>query len=132
MFEDIFAARRELNDYLTAIFNGLHADDQFFRCQTVDQTDCAVVAKLESFGQFPHCDAVASGITLYCQQRLVLLRRDACGACGFVAEMNEAPESVAKRGKHLILMLAKARGFRPHPCLRGWFSYWIDLYLNTI
>jgi hypothetical protein len=70
-----------------------------------------VVAKLQTFRQLAHRDAVASGKTLDGQQRLMLLRGDASLARGRLAKTQELPERVSKRGQCFILRFDQLLGF---------------------
>ena len=60
LLQDFFAATGELNENLAAILGGRLTNDQFLRHQPINQPNRAVVAKLQSFGQFAHGDLVAS------------------------------------------------------------------------
>ena len=60
LLQDSFAATGELNENLAAILGGRRTNDQFLRHQPINQSNRAVVAKLQSFGQLAHGDLVAS------------------------------------------------------------------------
>src|SRR4051794_7060477 len=47
-FKNLFAATRELDQDVAAIFGGWFAGHEFFRHQPVNQTDGAMVSKLQS------------------------------------------------------------------------------------
>jgi hypothetical protein len=104
-FQSFFAPAGELNQDLPAVFNGRLAHHQFLRDQPVYQAHHAVMAKLQSFGQFADGDLVAPGKTLDGQQCLMSLGRDAGGLGRRFTEMEEPPKRVTKRRKCFILRL---------------------------
>jgi len=110
LLEDSFAAMAELNEDLAAILGGRFTNDQLLHHQPINQSNRAVVAELQSFGQLAHGDPVARGKTLDGQQGLMLLRRNASRHGGSFAETEEPPERVAKRGQRFILRFVNSPG----------------------
>lgn len=72
------------------------------------------MTKLQSFRQFAHRHAVASGKTFDRQQSLMLLRRHARRVGGFVAEVDKLAQRVPKGRERFVLGIGKS-GFRHRP-----------------
>jgi hypothetical protein len=79
------------------------ASDQVVRDEAVNEADGAVMAKLETLGEFPNGDVIAAGKALDRKQCLVMLRRDSGGARGSFAKVQKAAKRVAKGGEEFVL-----------------------------
>ena len=102
-FEHILAATRKPDEYLPTVLGGRRTRHQLFGHQSVNQANCAVVAKLQSLRQLSHGDVVAPGEALDGQQRLVLLWRNSSNVRGLFAEVMELPQRITKRRQQFIL-----------------------------
>jgi len=105
LFKDFFSTGRERQIDLPAIRRPGFARDQAFRHQAVRQFHGAVVAHPQSLGQLADGEAVAARKSFDCQERLVLLRREAGALGGLFAEMQKLPQGVAERREGFVLGL---------------------------
>lgn len=75
-FERPAAAIRECEMNLATVTRPPFSNNQPLGCQAINQSNGAVMADLQTFGQFADGDASGPAETLDGQQRLVLLGRD--------------------------------------------------------
>jgi hypothetical protein len=95
---------------LPPILRGRFTNDQFLRHQPINQSNDAVVAELQSFGQLTHGDLVACRKALDGRQGLMLLCCNTSRLRGFFAKTEEPPERVTKRRQRFILRFVDSPG----------------------
>lgn len=96
LMEDRLAARREAHEHLPPVGFTSLADDQPARHKPIDELDSAVVANLQALGDGRDGWLYPFGQALDRQQKLMLLRLDPRRTGRLLAEVQEAPDRVAK------------------------------------
>jgi hypothetical protein len=101
--QDLFATRGEADVNLAPIFGTAAALDQFFFLEPADQFDGAVMLNLQALSQIGNTATVAAARSAERKHELMVLRFDACPACRLLAEMQKAPDLIAKLGQSRVI-----------------------------
>jgi hypothetical protein len=94
--EDPFAAPGEADMNSASVGVRVFAKNELQCNKTVNQSDGAVMATLEPFGQLADVNAFTAGKSFDGEQGLVLLRRDSRPSGGFLAEAQELAQRVTE------------------------------------
>src|ERR1700735_2520337 len=97
--ENAAAGGRQLDADEAAVGRDDFFADEIALRGPVDQPDDGVVALLQEFGKLGDVGGAASRESSNAEHQLMLLRRDAAGACRLFAEAQEHAEVVAKLGE---------------------------------
>jgi len=101
--EQLFATRRQSDHDAPAVFRRVFAADELQPFEAVEEFDGAVVADLQSLGQFADRDGIASGESFDGEQGLMLLRGEPCAPGGIFAEPKELAQRVSERRQVFVL-----------------------------
>jgi hypothetical protein len=94
-----FSVWRELNQHFTVVLIAGPAPQRSALDQPINQLDRTVVTKAELLRNGPHRRARAGRQAFDGEQKLVLLGFNALGAGGFLAEVQELPDTVPELGQ---------------------------------
>src|SRR5258706_5449982 len=117
--------RREGDENLAPIHLSLLALHIPLRNGTDDQADQAVLAHLQPIRKLRHRGAVATGESLDRQQELVLLRGQALGTCGLLAETEKSANGIAegRDGFEIIVECRRVRNVFRHSGKLSWVAH---------
>ncbi len=102
-FEEAFTARGDTQQDFAGVGTAAGAGEQSFGFEAAAQFDCAVVADLQALGESANGGRHSRWQSLESEQSLMLLRLDAGGAGGVLAEIQEAADFVAESCEGLIV-----------------------------
>lgn len=77
--------------------------------QPVDESDDTVMAEMQLRGELADRSVRTAGISFQSKKRLMLLRREASLAGGFMAKVQEAAQFVSQGGEQLIVRFGERR-----------------------
>ena len=97
--QNLLAARGEADVHLTPVFCTSAALDEVFFLKPGYQFDRAVMANLQAFSEIGYAGTVLAGGSTYGEHELVVLRLDSRLPGCFLAEMEKAPDLIAKIGQ---------------------------------
>jgi len=106
LFQFRLSARRQMDEHLPPVRWRTGAGDQTALCQPVYQFACAVVLKLQPFGENPDARLLSRlDNTLDREQQLMLLRLDPGSSRRLFAEVEKPPDLVAKLGQSRVIRI---------------------------
>ena len=100
--QQTLAAWRDADQNDAAIVAPADAADEAARFKTVEQFDQAVVLELEALGEVADGGFAGRRSALDGEKQLVVLRLETGGACGLLAEVQEAADLISEFGQGLI------------------------------
>ncbi len=108
--QNLFATRSEADVNLAPIFGASIPLDQVLFLEAAYQLDRAVMLNLQAFSEIGNPGAIFTAGSPYGQHELMVLRLDPGFPGCFLAEMEKAPDLVAKLGQRRVVRLLEIIG----------------------
>ena len=122
LLEQSRATARDAQQNFAAVRAATDSLEQSVKLHAVHQLDGAVMLDLQALGKHAHGSFLRARQSLNRQQGLMLLRLDAGGTRGLLAEIHEPPDLVAKFRQRLVIKTA----------MRTRLHGYLELYRNPI
>ena len=106
----------EANNDLAMISRRRLPPDKIVGDEAIDETDGAVMAKLETLGKFTDRDMIAAGKAFDGEQCLVVLWCDSGSGGGSFAEVQKPAQRIPERSEKFVLTFGQVR---VHPAEEG-------------